>query len=151
MTFCVPDFHLCVPAYLRFCDVKRQKTNDPHVDHYHILIQGHCFSSSPSRRTPPHAAAARPTHAAAAASSSSVVRSTPPLSPRSRSLHVASAVVRCTSPVARRRRRRCRPAGVVCCSPSPLRHSLAPPLAIPPLHCTAHSPIAQPSSIEAVA
>ena len=28
---------------------------------------------------------------------------------------------------------------------------LAPPLAIPPLHCAAHSPIAQPSSIEAVA
>ena len=32
--------------------LKAQKTNDPHVDHYHIVTQGHCFSSSSSRRAP---------------------------------------------------------------------------------------------------
>ena len=31
--------------------LKAQKTNDLHVDHYHIVTQGHCFSSSSSRRT----------------------------------------------------------------------------------------------------
>jgi hypothetical protein len=36
---------------VHLCALKAQKTNDPHVDHYHIVTQGHCFSSSSSRHT----------------------------------------------------------------------------------------------------
>ena len=74
MYFIVPRVHHRKTTQLFLVHVralKAQKTNDPHVDHYHIVTQGHCFSSSSSCCTLPHAAAAvaacqrTPTHAAA--------------------------------------------------------------------------------------
>ena len=61
MYFIVPRVHHRKTTQLFLVHVralKAQKTNDPHIDHYHIVTQGHCCSSSSSRRTPPHVTAA---------------------------------------------------------------------------------------------
>ena len=82
----------------RACPQSTENINDLHVDHYHIVTQGHCFSSSSSRRTPPHVTAAAAAAAAAARRRTPTLAATRRRHRRTAAIAIAAALAAPPSP-----------------------------------------------------